>query len=225
MMKIATLTAALALCAGTAFAADLTSGGLKDSGIAGVGPIQGIYFEMGVGYGFSQDKIGFSSTSGGDLAATGTFFNARLGYDKAGLIGGRFGAGLYVQGSNAFDVNGSIGSSSSLVTSGNQWGYGVGGKLFYDYGGGQAYVLLGYEGQDVSLGVPEAGTGSRHTDGILWGGGVSMKLTHNAYIGLEAVQIDRGTISGTFGTGAGASTWSFGGADDRVSLRVGISSN
>lgn len=220
MKRLACLVSAVALLsAGAASAADLYNGSLKDGGILGTPgnpSLHGFYGEIGVGYGFSQAKIGLPDSSGGDLAATGAFFNARAGYDK--LLSGRVGAGVYVQGSNAFDVTGSAGSGSDLVAFGNQWGYGAGAKLFYDYGTGQAYVLLGYEGQDVTL----TGTGTHHTDGFLWGGGISVKMTQNTYIGLEAVQIERGSVSGT-ATGIGS--WSLGGVDDRVSLRFGVSAN
>ena len=125
MKRIITLTAAMALLAGAglASAADLP-GSLKDSNNTVISPIQGLYGEVAVGYGYSQGQtVGFAS-AGADLAATGTLFNMRAGFDKINLAG-KFGAGIYAEGSNAFNVSGGI---SGLGRLSEHWSYGSGVK-------------------------------------------------------------------------------------------------
>lgn len=211
MNHIRTLTAAVALIAGVtaAGAADLLTQatGLKD-GSGGNPSISGPYFEVAIGEGFSQDKIGLPGT-GIDLSGTGGLFNLRAGYDLAN-VAGRFGLGVYGEGSNTFDVNGKVGP----VSFGENWGWGAGGKVFYDHGTGQLYLLAGYAGTDVS-----AGGVQKTLDGFQWGGGISMKLTKNVYAKMEFDQIYYSDLSAhVAGTPI---TWAQ--TDDRVLVGIGYS--
>ena len=217
MKRIIILTAAMALLAGAglASAADLP-GSLKDSNNTVISPIQGLYGEVAVGYGYSQGQtVGFAS-AGADLAATGTLFNLRAGYDKANLAG-KFGAGVYAEGSNAFDVSGGVGNAKL----GEHWSYGSGVKGFYDYGSGQTYILAGWEGTDVS--VPG---GTKHLDGVMWGVGVNTKIAKNAYAKIEFNQTYDGTVNwtpATTGTCLGAhANCSLTDVDNRILFGVGF---
>jgi hypothetical protein len=215
MKRIITLTAAMALLAGAglASAADLP-GSLKDSNNTVISPIQGLYGEVAVGYGYSQGQtVGFAS-AGADLAATGTLFNMRAGFDKINLAG-KFGAGIYAEGSNAFNVSGGI---SGLGRLSEHWSYGSGVKGFYDYGSGQTYILAGWEGTDVS--VPG---GTKHLDGVMWGVGVNTKIAKNAYAKIEFNQTYYGTINWTTpATGTSLASYSLTDVDNRILFGVGF---
>jgi hypothetical protein len=214
-MKISALAGAilaLTLGAGVANAADLPAGGLKDGTPSS---LSGFYGEIAVGYGFSQGTVTGLAASGADLAATGALFNIRAGYDK--LLAGRIGAGLWAEGSNGFDVNGNDGG----FTLGQHWSYGGGAKGFYDYGSGQFYALAGYEQTIVSL-----PGGNRTLDGLLWGIGVSTKLTSHSYVKMEFDQIYNGKINWTAPFGdAAAQRFGLSEVDNRVLIGVGFSTN
>jgi hypothetical protein len=194
MKYLSTLTTAAALLIGSCalgHGADLNTSGLKDASGNAYSPIQGFYGEAALGYGFSQGQtVGFAS-AGADLAATGALFNLRAGYDKVNLAG-RLGAGVYAEGSNDFNVTGSVTNGTAHASLGEHWSYGAGAKGFYDYGTGQTYVLAGWEGTDVS--VPG---GTQHLDGVMWGIGINTKLTKNLYAKVEFDQVYYGTVNWT----------------------------
>lgn len=177
MRHLKTLTAAVAILAasaGLAGAADLTNGGgLKDSA-SNPNIWSGFYAELGVGPGFSQTSVSGVAT----LAATGTEFDFRLGYDRA--LVNHILVGVYGDVGNNFDVNG----TAYGISFGNRWTYGGGVKAAYDYDTGQVYAIAGYAHQDVGF------TGwSSGLDGFKWGGGIQMKIFGpHLYTGLEATQ-------------------------------------
>ncbi len=218
MKYLSTLASAAALLIGSCalgYGADLP-GSLKDSNNTVISPIHGLYGEVAVGYGYSQGQTAGFASAGADLAATGTLFNLRAGYDKANLAG-KFGAGVYAEGSNAFDVSGGVGNAKL----GEHWSYGSGVKGFYDYGSGQTYILAGWEGTDVS--VPG---GTKHLDGVMWGIGVNTKIAKNAYAKIEFDQIYYGTINWTAATSGGCMgtnySCSLTDVDNRILFGVGF---
>lgn len=217
MKLLKTFTAALALIAGAglAQAADLTgtSGSTKDG--TGYSSIQGFYTELALGYGFSQgDVVGFAPV-GANLSATGTLLNLRAGYDKINLAG-KFGAGVYAEVGDAFDLRGGINGNAFS----ENWSYGAGVKLFYDYGTGQAYVLGGYEGTEIT-----ATGASPHLDGGMWGVGVNMKLARNVYAKLEFDQVYYGTVNWTAIQSGSPVNFSLGNVDNRVMFGFGLTVN
>ena len=206
---LATLTAAIALLsAGAANAADMyagNGGGYKDGPVVAGIPISGFYGEFLGGGGFSQSEL----ASVVNLSSTGGVFIARVGYDRA--FAGKFGLGVWAEGSNSSDVNSSI---ASFVKIGENWGWGAGGKVFYDHGGGQVYALLGYEGVDETV-----ASVTKQLDGFVWGGGISLKLVGNFYGKLEFNQVrytDLSQYSSTLPV-----KWAQ--TDDRILLGVGYS--
>lgn len=187
------LTSIVALLVGisTATAADLynpVNGSLKDP--VGSGQICGFYAEASIGPGFTQNNTGVSSlsgVSGTTLSETGGIGVFTTGYDKCN-IAGRFGLGIYGEVSDNFDVNGKVGNvngkTSNFITFGENYSWGVGGKLFYDHGLGQIYTKLGWaETQDDVNSVVKT------YNGFLWGTGISLKITGNVYAKMEFDQI------------------------------------
>ena len=106
----------------------------------------------------------------------------------------------------------------SGVKWGENWTWGGGGKLFYDHGLGQIYVLGGYVGTNEVITPPGSDKTTKTLDGAEWGAGISLKLAGNVYGKLEFNQIiyaDEKLGSGT------APTWKQ--VDDRVLFGLGYS--
>ena len=186
-LTLAGAVAALALAAGSASASDLYSNGsTKDAPTilgASNNPIAGAYVELSTGFGFSSNNISLLSRSA-DLSSDGGLLNGRIGYDFK-LPNHPFGVGVYVEGGDNFDVNG---DETGLKWSEN-WTWGAGGKLFYDHGLGQVYVLGGYAGANEVItptGYPKI---TKTLSGGEWGVGISLKLAGNLYGKLEFNQI------------------------------------
>lgn len=207
MKGLRNLIGAAALLAAVApvSAADLST---KDSPTTLVpipGP-SGFYVELGVGYGFSQSNLPQLGTT---LSLTGAEFEGRLGYDKKWL--GNWGSGIYAEGGNGFDVNGKL---LGFIKLSNQWNFGAGIKpLWYDHGGGQVYSLLGYSCNYVNV----AGQSSCR-DGMKYGGGITLKVLGNAYVGLEFTQT-RDVNANLFGFLSDKQV------DDRAMVRLGFTTN
>jgi opacity protein-like surface antigen len=211
-MKLRTLVSALALLSGAAAAnaADLYNGGgsgsLKDP--AATSQISGFYVEGLAGPGFSQNDVAGVAT----LSETGGVAVLRAGYDKANLAG-RFGVGIYAEGSDNFDVNGKV--PLATLKFGEQYGWGAGGKVFYDHGLGQVFGVLGWaETQDNVAGTVKT------LDGYLWGAGISLKVFGNVYTKIEFDQIHYGDLTDRV-TGVGSFKWSQ--VDDRLLFGIGYS--
>jgi hypothetical protein len=216
-MKISALAGAilaLTLGAGVANAADLPAG-LKDGAPSS---LSGFYGEIAGGYGFSQGTVTGLAASGVSLASTGALFNLRGGYDYK-FPSARFGVGVWAEGSNAVDVNG----TSDGFSLGNRWSWGTGGKLFYDYGTGQVYAIGGYEGTQVTA----TGASTQYLDGGLWGVGINTKIAKNAYVKLEFDQIYNGAIDwkAVKAGDTAASAFSLSQVDNRVLVGIGFTVN
>lgn len=184
MKDIRTLASAIALLSGAAAAnaADLLS--TKDTPATTnlIGSAwNGFYAEVGVGPGFAQTKVaGVISLS--EKGTEGTF---RLGYDYR-FSGTRFALGVFGDVSNSFDVNGGLAN----IKLGDQWYERVGGKLSYDHGSGQIYVIGGaaWEGFNIA-------STNTSLNGWSYGVGFNVKIAGPWYAGIELTQTDWGSFT------------------------------
>jgi opacity protein-like surface antigen len=208
-MKLKTLFAAIAalFVASAAQAADVYSsnGGLKDA--PGAWSLGGWYGEFSIGGAFSQTDVANVTT----LSSDGAIFVTRVGYDQSNIIG-RIGIGAYAEGSDNFDVNGKADLGQAIKFS-QEWAWGAGGKLFYDHGNGQAYLLFGYAGTNQ-----QAAGITKTENGYEWGGGINLKVTKYTYVKLEIDQI-RYTDGSTFLAAMPVK----GQVDDRFLVGIGFS--
>ena len=180
--------AALALAAGTAQAADLYKNSSQPAESPGF-PIAGFYGEVSVGPAFTSNGLNLLDSSV-SLSSEGGVVNARVGYDYK-FPTSRFGVGLWGEGGSGFSLSGSASALGKGFKWSEDWTWGAGGKLFYDHGQGQIYVIGGYAGAEEAI-TPPAGGGSKATKTLTggeWGTGISLKLVGNVYGKLEFDQI------------------------------------
>lgn len=224
-MKLSVTIGALALLAlgGIANAADLynSSGSTKDSPtVLGGGQgsqIVGFYGEIAVGPLYSSNTIDIVSTSA-SLSSDGGVVNGRVGYDYK-FPSARFGVGAWGEVGTGFDASGKIGSGAGGITWSENLTWGAGGKIFYDHGLGQLYVIAGYAEADES--VPSTtgpGNTTKTLSGWEWGTGISLELVGRVYGKMEYDQIIYNSES--LGTGAPVK-WSQ--VDNRVLFGLGFS--
>jgi hypothetical protein len=185
------LLAALALLIGAApaAAADISTKDPSSPFLSGGQSWNGAYVEIGVGPGFVKTSLaGLVNLNEKGLEGT-----LRAGYDYR-FPNSRLAIGLYGEVGNAFDVNGS--NLGGFLKLGNQWQYGLGGKLSYDHGSGQIYGILGAAWEGFSLNTPIGSTNPTST-GIKYGVGTNVKVYGPVYLGIELSQTDWGSFTAT----------------------------